>query len=443
MAADDDVVRGQFVAGGGEAQAGLPPPAVAAYAHGRQEGVTPPLVNPPILVLSPDGPQGRQIVEWLRAAGLGAVASARTSDEAIFMLGRGRPSLLIVDEDVPWSAERRLLRHIETNHGAHDVPAAPRPAGGMPVLVRLVHVDSPRRAAMAGQPAAEIIQKPLRAHDVVVQVGTAMQRPDLLGRLDQASDQAARHLEAARQMQLGLLPTGKQIDAVQAECGVGMAALYRPGEAVGGDFWGAWATGEGGFALAIVDFTGHGLSAALNTFRLHALLSEPTLPRARPAAMTALLNERLHGLLPRGHYATMIYLHIDPRRRRVDWSSAGGPPPLFVSGRGATDLAACGLPLGIRQSAAYQSHSVAVPGAGVLAVFSDGLFESGAGDLAVPRDAIAGALAGAARLAEAGELAAAAAAGTAELDALRGRYPCRDHSDDIMAICVAFGPEAS
>jgi hypothetical protein len=38
---------------------------------------------------------------------------------------------------------------------------------------------------------------------------------------------------------------------------------------------------------------------------------------------------------------------------------------------------------------------------------------------------------------------AAAEAGTARLEALRDRYPSGEHSDDVMAICVAFGPAAS
>ncbi len=78
--------------------------------------------------------------------------------------------------------------------------------------------------------AAEVIRKPLLAHDVVLRVGAAMQRPDLLGRLDQSSDQTARNLDAARQMQIGLLPTAGPICKRSSEqCGVGVAAFYRSG----------------------------------------------------------------------------------------------------------------------------------------------------------------------------------------------------------------------
>jgi sigma-B regulation protein RsbU (phosphoserine phosphatase) len=108
----------------------------------------------------------------------------------------------------------------------------------------------------------EVVSKPLAAHDVVVRVGTALQRPDLLGRMDRERDQSEANLEVARRMQLGLLPTLEQIAALQEHCAGCLSAFYRPGDAVGGDFWGAWPTGEGRLALALVDFAGHGLSAA-------------------------------------------------------------------------------------------------------------------------------------------------------------------------------------
>ncbi len=391
--------------------------------------MTPTLRRAPILVLNPDPQESHQIAEWLRAAGLGLISTARTANEAIFMLGRSQPSLLVLDERVPGPDEDRLLRHLQMIEGQED-----------PVLVRLLDERSPAPLALGRPLATEVIRKPLTAHDVVLRIGSAMDRPDLLGRLDASRDQTLQNLQAARQMQIGLLPNRDQLRQLQESCGVGVAALYRAGEAVGGDFWGVWPTGRGRLALSIVDFVGHGLSAALNTFRFHALLSDQTLPRGNPARMTALLNERLHLLLPRGQYASMVYLLIDAARQAIVWSGAGAPEPLFVSSGHVTDLNTRGLPLGIRSDTKYRSHRMRTPESGILAVFSDGLFESGANDADVPREAMAEALAEPARMAARGHLTAAARDATARLERLRDQYPCRNHSDDVMAICVAFGP---
>ncbi len=383
------------------------------------------------IVLSPHSLEARRIAGWLRTSGLGIVTTARTADEAIFILGRQPAGLLIIDESVPLVAEEQLLAHIsEKNNGA------------IPVIVRLLSADQTEPCTARSVKCAAIARKPLRADEVVVCVGSAMQRPDLVGHMYRERDKAGEHLAAARRMQLALLPSQLELSDLQSKCGIGLAGLYRSGEAVGGDFWAAWPITEGRFAITLADFAGHGLSAALNTFRLHAILSEETLPRDSPVQMASALNARLHAMLPRGQYATMIYANVDARLKRVSWCSAGGPPPMFVSSAGRQDLNGCGLPLGVRPHTPYQINHVDLQNPGVICLFSDGLYESGLGAADVPRDAIADALVRPANLAADGKLAEAAAVGVSALESLRDRYACSDYSDDIMAVCIAIGQPA-
>ena len=386
-------------------------------------------VAAPIIVLDPDASEGRLIAGWLASAGLGMISTVRTCDEAIFMLGRKSADLLIIDERIPALAEQRLLNHI-VRSGSHDTPT----------LVRLIGEASSNSLAVGRPMATGVIQKPLNAHDVVVTVGSALQRTDLLGRMDQDRDQDTEHLATARRMQLGLLPTEQQIDQLQSDCCVGIAGFCQSGEAVGGDFWGAWPTGRGRLAIALADFAGHGLSAALNTFRLHAILSDHELPRGMPVRMLNLLNQRLCSLLPIGHYATMIYAQIDPSTQRIAWSSAGGPPPMFVSANAAHDLNARGLPLGVRPRTHHSRNHARLGAPGIFCMFSDGLFESGAHAPDIPRDALVAALVAPAALASNGRLADAARQAIEALKNLRAQYMCLDHSDDVTAVCVAIGP---
>jgi DNA-binding response OmpR family regulator len=182
----------------------------------------------PILVFDPDTVEARQIAAWLRSAGLGKIATARTCDEALFLLGRQNAMLLIIDEAVSLHAEQRLLRHFE--YCGHTP---------MPAMVRLLSTGAPNPVAGGHATAAEVVCKPLEAHDVVLRVGTALERDDLIGRMDQARDQSAAHLESARRMQLGLLPTSDQLAALQADSACCLAGFCRSGDEVGGDFWGA------------------------------------------------------------------------------------------------------------------------------------------------------------------------------------------------------------
>ena len=383
----------------------------------------------PIIVVDPDTVSAKQIAQWLCTAGLDRISTARTADEAIFMLGRRNAALLIIDESLPRAAEQRLLRHIAARGNACPPP-----------IVRLISGGSSDPLAAGRCMAAGVAYKPLDAHDLVVRVGAAMARPDLAGQMDQRRDQSAEHLAAASRMQLGLLPTRDQIDELQAACAVGVAGFSRSGDAVGGDFWGAWPTGRGRLAVTVADFAGHGLSAALNTFRLHTILFEHTLPRGMPTRMMDVLNRRLHGMLPRGQYATMLYAHINPVSHRMVWCSAGGPSPLFVSAQGCRLLESRGLPLGVRPGSIYRRYEADLEGSGVLCLFSDGLYESGARSADVPQQAIADALAAPAALTSAGHLREAADLAASELALLRDRYACANHSDDVTAVCIALGP---
>ena len=400
----------------------------------------------PIIVLDPDAKEGRQIAGWLRSAGLDMICTARTCDEAIFMLGRRRAELLIIGDGVSPIARRRLFDHVaDCGHALAPnvvwlLEPDSRAQNGQDLRQALGPAANACDFAPTRDAGSSVIVRPLLAQDVVTEVGKAMRRPDLLGRMDRGRDKAAEHLAAARRMQLGLLPTADQRIMLQAECGIGLADFCQTGDAVGGDFWGAWPTGRGRLALALADFAGHGLSAALNTFRLHAILSERTLPRAMPARMTGLLNQRLHDLLPIGHYATMIYAQLDPARHRLAWSSSGGPPPLFVDAHGGRTLEASGLPLGVRAGERYSSNYAELRGPGILCLFSDGLYESGAGSEDIPTAAIASAMSGAAAIAAAGRLEEAASNAVLQLNLLRSRYGCLDHSDDVMAVAVALGP---
>jgi len=389
-----------------------------------------PAVQTTIIILNPEPGEARQIAGWLRRAGLSSIFTARTADEALFLIGRQNVSLLICDEAITQSVEARLLWHIQAC--GHTPP---------PAIVRIIHPDAITNLAPDRPKATEIITKPISSHDVVLRVGSALQRPDLLGVLDRNTDQSATHLATARRMQLGLLPTLEQLSILQDQNTLGISGFCRSGDAVGGDFWGVWPTSRGRLAITLADFAGHGLSAALNTFRLHTILSESPLPRGLPRHMTSLLNQRLHALLPRGDYATMIYLLADPVQSRVAWCSAGGPPPLYISAGGAQNLDGRGLPLGIKPDAPYQSHTAKFAEPGILCLFSDGLYEGGAGQPDISRAAIAAKLTDAAALAKESRLVEAAELATAELESLGDEHPT-DHVDDVMAVCLALGGNA-
>ena len=182
-------------------------------------------------------------------------------------------------------------------------------------------------------------------------------------------------LMLARQMQENLLPVGKAIDDIEASSGVRIASHFQPSAELGGDMWSLHNLGEGLVGVAVVDFAGHGLTAAMNTFRLHTLITQLPPDPDEPAAYLAALNARLVDLLPTDQFATMFYGVIDTKRDLLVYSAAGAPSPIL----GAADieaLDASGLPLGISRTASYANTRVAFPPGSFLLLYSDALIET-------------------------------------------------------------------
>lgn len=193
---------------------------------------------------------------------------------------------------------------------------------------------------------------------------------------DNASD-----LHIARQMQEELLPPPHELAAMRRAYGVDISGYLETSSTLGGDLWGMAPFDDHRFALWLADFSGHGVTAALNTFRLHALIKNMPEGREQPSRYLADINQRLTGLLPTGQYATMLYGLIDLRDEIFTYAAAAAPHPLIITpGCDIQTGNGSGLPLGIRRTAAYEERRLHLPRGATLFMASDALSECPATD---------------------------------------------------------------
>ena len=130
-------------------------------------------------------------------------------------------------------------------------------------------------------------------------------------------------------------------------------------------------------AVYICDFSGHGVSAALNTFRLHALITQmDNINIEIPASAMIIMNLQLLNLLPRGQFATFFLAVIDLEHDRMVYSAAGVPKPFLFANDKLTLINADGMPLGISKQAQYHIYQIDFPKGAKLMLYSDALTES-------------------------------------------------------------------
>jgi sigma-B regulation protein RsbU (phosphoserine phosphatase) len=185
-------------------------------------------------------------------------------------------------------------------------------------------------------------------------------------------------LAAAIALQSDMLPSSEQLAEIQGGCPLDLSSYYKPRDHIGGDIWGVEVVGPQRIMIYVADFTGHGVSAALNTVRLHSFVHMKLRSADNPAWLLRRLNNRLRAVLPVGQFATMFCATIDFHMQTIEYASAGAPPQLYR--RSSKDpfevISQPSLPLGILSDVAYESQTVAFYPGGSLVLYTDWLIET-------------------------------------------------------------------
>jgi sigma-B regulation protein RsbU (phosphoserine phosphatase) len=119
--------------------------------------------------------------------------------------------------------------------------------------------------------------------------------------------------------------------------------------------------------MSLVDFSGHGVHAALHTVWLQAYMGHnPMLPDENPDAYLAKINKALKAYMPLGHFATMIVMVLDTQQHTLTYASAAHPQLIVWDAEGrCTHIAESqSLPLGIVEDAVFEAVTVPLPDGG-------------------------------------------------------------------------------
>jgi serine phosphatase RsbU (regulator of sigma subunit)/anti-sigma regulatory factor (Ser/Thr protein kinase) len=182
-----------------------------------------------------------------------------------------------------------------------------------------------------------------------------------------------RELQIAAEIQRSLLPT-----TLPELPGFRLLGHYQSARQVGGDFYDAFITPDGGLLLAIADVMGKGVPAAMFAAIFRSQLRAGTARAESPGAVLAWMNRMMFADLDRVEmFITALLVHVDLGQRVVHLAAAGHPPFLLAgSGVPAWGVENSGMPLGVLPDAAYTERSVPLPPGANMLLFTDGLTEA-------------------------------------------------------------------
>ena len=342
------------------------------YADANQDSsaednfVSPDLSGCSVLVVEDNLSNQTVLSRLLNVMGITKVEVAGDGVEGLKKIETFIPDLIILDIAMPRMNGYEVLHQLKVDSKTRNIP----------VLIQTAVDSRETREKTFSSGATDFITKPVNPLEFFARVRVHLENHLLIQHLESQLAQIEEELLAAQKMQVGLLPTRERLEKALSKYKLDIAQYFFPSSVLGGDFWQMFPISETQLGIYICDFSGHGVAAALNTFRLHALISQLNKEDLNPARFLKTLNIQLNDLLPRGQFATLFMGVWDKTKKVLTYSGAGAPNPLVLTHGHETILHTDGMPLGISSKPTYKNYKVKLKEGDGLLLYSDALTET-------------------------------------------------------------------
>ena len=341
-------------------------PPVPETAPAAQKGSRGVIAQARVLIVDNSRASRSRLERFMRWAGAAEISLAANGFEGLQCLDRVRPDIVLLEAQMPGMDGYEMCRRIRSDSRWDDIP----------VIFQTRLMGESDRVACFEAGAADIIVAPLTYGECAARVRLHLERRRHLRELKGFRRRIEADLIAARGMQMALLPSDSKIKEIESSCGLRLRILFDTCDELGGDFWTIFPLSEGRVSILCIDFSGHGIAAAVNTFRLHMLVDQLSPDILSPSEFLVRVNRSLHDILPIGQFAAAFYAIIDPARRFISYSSAGHPAPVLDLPSAGIFLDASGCPLGVIPDAVFTDHVHRLDDGWGLLIYSDALNES-------------------------------------------------------------------
>jgi len=275
------------------------------------------------------------------------VLTAADGEKGFQLISQRNPDLVILDLMLPGLNGYEVCRQMRRN--GLDTP-----------VLMLTAID---------QEAARIQGFEAGADDYVAKPFSLR---ELLGRVRAILRRKNHGLDEARMIQVGFLPG----DIPQMP-GLRMGAVWRPVQAVGGDYYDVIKIDANTVAVCIADVCGKGLPAAMLMSNLQAAARAYASEALGPGALCERVNRMMCVNTPSNNFISFFYAVMDTRRKKLTYCNAGHNPPILLRSGGCIQrLDRGGGILGVFADWQYKECEIAFDSGDRLLMYTDGITEA-------------------------------------------------------------------
>jgi len=189
--------------------------------------------------------------------------------------------------------------------------------------------------------------------------------------LAEVEQNRAAQMHTARLIQEHLLPKTVSISGFE------VAYLFKPTEAIGGDYFDVLHLPNGCSLIAIADASGHGVPAALVAAIIKVLLLDAVEHLTDPAEILTFIDQRMTGLDIPEAFVTMQVVLIRPANDYVEYASAGHVSAWIVEKESdCYAMSSTGPLLGAGLEFGWETERIRFRQGSRMALLTDGVIEA-------------------------------------------------------------------
>ncbi len=322
------------------------------------------------ILIVEDDPVTRIILKSIFSKhGFNDIEEAVNGSQALAKVRASHPALVITDVIMPEMDGLEFCAHIRADAAPHIAE--------IPILVQTSLSNASDKARIFAAGATDYILKPVDPQEIIARSVVHLEREIMMRRMRNVNARISQEMDIARHAQQVLIPTSDAIREAEMGYRLTICQHFRTCSELGGDIWGFRSLSSDKLAVYVVDFSNHGLTAALNVFRLHALMHNTLSVAHAPGAYLTHLNAVLATLLPPEQFATAFYGIIDTRTNLLTYACAAPTAPLILRADGTCQrLDPGGMLLGVNKDAGYRTQDIRFNAGDTLLLYSDALTET-------------------------------------------------------------------